>query len=398
MRILVISQFYSPDITAAAFRIKETVDLLKEAGHDVRVITAEPHKSTFEVDHTLDKLEKVHRVRVEGVGSGGIRNYLVHYFSFVIRSFIVGVRQQLGSWKPQVIWASSPPLFVGITGHALARMNGCPWVLDVRDVWPQSAVVAGQISENGNAFKGGRILERRLYGAADHITCVSGSMADYIRTQCLTPADVVYNGVLASTISPSGVSEATEKCLVYAGNFGRVQGLEFIIDAFAQATQDNQLRDWRLKLVGGGALEGEIRNQVTRHRLAKSVVICPPMPKHAVFKEFARAAALVINLKPDRVFDLTIPSKVFDYMSANRPILFGIRGEGADILNSTGGNVAFEPSDPASFLIALARLDTEYSSIGFRALTNSAVVGGIYSRERAVDRLIDVFDRLAGKQ
>ena len=179
MRILVVCQYYSPDITAAAFRIRETVDLLKKGGHDLRVITAEPHKSEVAVDEAADEAEGVYRVPVSAIARG-VRGYLSHYLLFVLHSLWVGVKQRFGSWRPDIIWTSSPPLFIGITGRTLARLYGCPMVFDIRDIWPQSAVAADQISEDGRAYKLGRILERRLYGGADHITCVSQPMADYI--------------------------------------------------------------------------------------------------------------------------------------------------------------------------------------------------------------------------
>ena len=180
MNILVISQYYAPDITAAAFRISETVELMRLAGHDVRVVTAFPHKSEVSVNEEADRRMGVVRVPVAPIGGGGASRYLNHYLSFMRRSAIAGLKQRLGSWCPAIIWASSPPLFTGLTGRLLSIIYNCPLVFDVRDIWPEFAVSAGQISPTGRAYQVGRILERVLYNSAHHITCVSKAMADYI--------------------------------------------------------------------------------------------------------------------------------------------------------------------------------------------------------------------------
>ena len=97
---------------------------------------------------------------------------------------------------------------------------------------------------------------------------------------------------------------------------------------------------------------------------------------------------------PDEVFELTIPSKVFDYMSVGRPILFGILGEGRDILRSTGGNIEFKPSDPYSFKAALISLHERHEALEWRARTNPDVVRRMYSREHNTDVLLDVFEQV----
>ncbi len=398
MHILVISQFYSPDITAAAFRIRETVDLLKNAGHDVRVITAEPHKSDRDADRLADQREGVRRVYVSPIHNGGMRNHLNHYFSFVRGSLWVGIRQRFGSWRPDVIWASSPPLFVGLTGRALAYLFGCPLVFDIRDIWPQSAVAAGQISQGGPAFKLGLSLEQRLYNTADHITCVSQPMAKYIATKSNTPTTVIYNGVL--TYATEGLVKAEagrRKRILYAGNMGRVQGLDVIIRAFATAIANDGLPGWRLELIGGGALEEELRTLIEELSLSNRITLRSSIDKHEVLQELASSAALVINLKADKVFELTIPSKVFDYMSVGRPILFGITGEGADILHATGANIAFEPNNPESFVQALEILDDRLTALEIKAEKNPITVRGTYSRETNTEKLVEVFKTISGR-
>lgn len=393
MRILVISQFYSPDITAAAFRIQESVDLLRSSGHDVRVITSHPHKGLVDGNEGQENEHGIHRVKVLPIKGGGMRRYLQHYFSFVFGSLSKGISIRFGKWRPDAIWATSPPLFVGISGTFLARIWGCPLVFDVRDIWPESAVAAGQLSASGRGFRIGKMLERRLYNAADHITCVSRPMAGYIGEQTDTPVTVIYNGVLRSAV-PGTDRGTPQKRILYAGNLGRVQGLDTIATAFAQATSQGMLNGWTLEFMGSGVLEQELREHVAKLGISDRVVFHAPVRKETALQELTQSAVLFLNLMDDGVFSLTIPSKVFDYMIANRPILFGIVGEGRDIMERTGGNISFTPSDTATLLHGLREIDAHYAQFAKQAKQNREIALELYSREQGVETLMSVFEQV----
>lgn len=393
MKILVVSQFYTPDITAAAFRIRESVDLLRASGHDVRVITSMPHKALAEGDSVSLDEQGIYRVTLTSLEGSGMRRYLLHYLSFVFSSTMKGLSMRVGQWRPDVIWTTSPPLFTGISGIILARVWRCPVVFDVRDIWPESAVAAGQLSAAGRAFKIGKSLEKRLYDGVNYITCVSKPMAEYIGSRSRTPVAVVYNGVLRSSLSEVADSKPKRRIL-YAGNLGRVQGLDVIVRVFAQAISENLLPGWTLEFLGSGALEAELRTLVGELGIGNRVFFHPPVRKEVALAELEKSALLFINLKSDGVFSLTIPSKVFDCMIANRPILAGITGEGRAITERTGGNIPFVPSDPKTLLEAMRRVDKDYVCLAENALQNRAVALELYSREQSVEMLISVFDRL----
>lgn len=334
-------------------------------------------------------------MRVAAIDSGGMTTYLKHYFSFVCRSLWNGLRLRFTRWRPDVIWASSPPLFVGVSGWALSKIFGCPLVFDIRDIWPQSAVAAQQISKGGRAFRLGRILERWLYNSADHITCVSQPMANYISTQTSVQTAVIYNGIYENTTQPTSNCGTIHQRILYAGNFGRVQRLDTLIRGFALALSDNVLLGWHLVFIGGGALEHDLRSLILELGLQEHIELRPPVEKQEALCQLATSAALVININDDEVFDLTIPSKVFDYMSVGRPILYGIRGEGAEILCSTGANIRFDSENPESFAWALKALEQNSVSLEKHAEKNPNTVRGVFSREANTQKLIKVFERVS---
>lgn len=399
LRILILSQYFPPDITAAAFRIGETADLLVAAGHEVCVVTAEPHKALVEgKPHSLPELSeslRVYRTPVHPSTGNGLVPYLRHYLSFVFGSLRQGIRVRRSGWRPDVVWASSPPLFVSLSGYALSRRFRCPLVLDIRDIWPDSAVAAEQISATGLAYRIGRVLEKWSYRVAAHLTCVSKPMATYLERQSQTPVTVVYNGVLPPTRKLPGTDTARlHDRIIYAGNYGRVQGLDVLIDVFADLQDTDTFRNWELLLIGSGVLKDSLEEMVRTRGLEKKIRISPPMPKEDALDEMCVSRLLFLNLKGDEVFKLTIPSKVFDYMLAARPILGGIEGEGRAILEATGANVSFTPNDKDSLRSALRTALAELPRLEKNAPSNRDVVLAEHGREASVRSLISTFENV----
>ncbi len=359
MKLLIISQYYLPDITAAAFRVGETAEILARKGHHVTVVTSEPHRApisalrppsrsvgTAEAEETGQPIRPVvYRVPIDPLNAGGMRAYLRHFFSFVLRARRKVRRLLRDGYRPDVIWTTSPPLFVGLAGTGAARWSGAPLVLDIRDVWPDTAVAAGQISRDGRAYRFGRKLERWLYRKADAMTCVALPMAEYLRKEspAATSVTVVYNGAGFEPETAVGTEEI-RKTVLYAGNLGRLQGVDILLDAWAQLT-DQERRGWIVEIIGGGVLENELRDAARKHQINTSVEFRGVLSKEETIFEMRRAGALFLNLIPSPVFDLTIPSKLFDYLATGRPIIAGITGEGASVLSSLPGNHVIPPSD-----------------------------------------------------
>lgn len=419
MKILIIAQYYRPDITAAAFRIAETAELLAERGHAVTVVTAEPHRTqAADVPGGGDAPEdlkevaqqdqrqspRVVRVAIEPFSTGGMKAYLRHYFSFVIRARR-RVAELIGDgYAPDVVWTSSPPLFVGLIGTKAARKAKAPMVLDVRDVWPDTAVAAGQLSESGMGYRLGKTLERYLYRRAAAISCVAQPMADYIQRELAgarvdaeaKQIAVVYNGAggRQTDSSPPEPSRAPEKVIVYAGNLGRLQGIDSLLHAWAAS---NEARDlgWRVEIIGDGVLAPELKELTRTVGIADTVHFRGVVSKEESVKATTRAGILFLNLLPNAVFDLTIPSKLFDYLATGRPIIGGIRGEGRSLLRELPGNAIPAPSDVRQIAEAIATLVSSQDWSAPR-VENIAAAGERFSRSRNTARLEELFHAVSG--
>ena len=390
-RVLVISQFYTPDITAAAFRVSETVALMRAGGFDVRVIAAEPHKAQSVSAPTASPIARDDTIRVpiRAYRGGGASSYLAHYLSFVSRAIWAGIGLRRGGWRADVIWVTSPPLFVGLAGDVLAHVMRCPMVLDVRDIWPESAVGAGMMRAGGLLFRVGKLLERWVYMRSARLTCVSRTMQDYLAAASGKPVAVVYNGVGAA-LAAGRPAAKIQRRILYAGNIGRAQGLDALIKAFADARrQSPALTGWTVDLLGAGAMETDLRLLTADLGVADAVRFRGVVDKPAAFAEARASAALFVNLVDNAAFALTVPSKVFDCMLAGRPILYGVGGvEARAILAESGGNRSFQPSDVASLTAAMIEVAERLPAFEAAALGNAAIVQSRYTREAATETLI----------
>ncbi|MEL7498517.1 MAG: glycosyltransferase family 4 protein [Planctomycetota bacterium] len=406
MKILIITQFFPPDITAAAFRLGDTATLLSQMGHEVKVLAGDPHKGTADgvkLDELVDPDVDVIRCHIKPLKKSGTLSYLNHYMSFVRSSISGGWRLKRARWKPDVILCSSPPLFVGMSGRFLARLFGKPLVFEVRDIWPDSAVAAGQLSEGGRAYKVGRWMEKHFYKKASHIVCVAKPMGEYIRSQCppkkQPPVTVVYNGIRETLIpTPSLPPEKPDqpKTMMYAGNFGHVQDMELLVDGFIEAAREGMIEGWKLRLVGTGTRLEALSEIIAKHEAHDLVQIDPPVPRDVVFAEMLKADALYLSLQKSFVLEHTIPSKVFDYLAMCRPVVAALAGEGREILESTGANLCYDPGDREGLKQSLQRLGCEVDSLQQKAPANRELVLERFTRETAVRQLESVFQDVVG--
>src|SRR5699024_8433200 len=366
-------------------------------------VTTFPHKSEDPKEVPASR-GGVHRVQLPNTENKGFLGYIYLYLSFMIKSIVKGYlagRKQ----KPDVIWASSPPIFVGLSGWVVAKLLGAKFALDIRDIWPASAVAAGQISDSGFAYTMGRWMEKFLYRSADVISCVATPMQQYIRQYTSIKVEVIYNGVevpadsMDSSSVDADVLEETSTTngshkILYAGNFGHVQQLDLLIDAVADLRDTGLQQNWEVFFLGGGAKKEKLKELVRSHGLTERIHFLDPVPKEEVFDYLQAADVLFIHLQDSEVLRLTIPSKVFDYMLANRPLLAGIEGEGKDIINAVEGNYIFKPGSKKSLKQALKALDASIAEHG--CPDNASAVVKRYSRKRQSEGVNRLFKDVVG--
>jgi glycosyltransferase involved in cell wall biosynthesis len=252
--------------------------------------------------------------------------------------------------RADVVFATSPPLFTGMAGVAIARMSAAPLVLDVRDLWPAAAVSLNQISP-GLVTGAAEHLERWLYRRASSVVAVTAPFCEHIDAIRGTPGDTILipNGTLELFFDPpNGDAGAVRSSLgldrqflvTFAGTHGIAQGLPSILDAAERV--DGRAH---FLLVGDGPLRDRIVADAARRRLG-NVHFLPQMPLEEIPAVLAASDALLVPLSSHPTFSQFVPSKMMDFMASGKPVLLAAAGEPARILELARAGVAVAPEDP----------------------------------------------------
>lgn len=391
--ILIISQYFRPDITAAAFRISDLYDTIeKDDNIQAKVITTYPHKSKGNVKNNKNE-KNILRVKIPKLINIPFIKYLFQYFYFVIFAIIKGIF--LSNKNFDYIFVSSPPLFVSITGIILSKIKKASLIVDIRDIWPDSAVAAGMVKNNSLIYKLAKKLEIITYKKSNLITCVSKPMKKYISNYTESnKVKVVYNGISNKDIKvvdkineDKNIKSNKKRNIFYAGNIGIAQKVDILAKILYK--DDFLRKTYNFKIIGGGAEEDKLKNYITKNNL-ECVEIIGQFNKGKTMRKLKNNAdILFIHLKDKEVFSKTIPSKVFDYLLLNKPIIYGIKGEGKDILDQLQCGVNFNNESLESLREALYKMNDNYDYFLKNSQDNYKFVRKYFSRDILFEKLIE---------
>ncbi len=352
MRILIHTQFYPPEMGAPQARLSDLGRRLKELGHEVEVLTAMPN---YPAGRIFDGYRGFHRTEVmDGIrvcrswiipsNKKSMAHRLVSYISFSVSSFLAGL---IGTGKADVIITESPPLFLAVSGLLLARIKGARWIMNVSDLWPDSAKYIGMLSEERLIYRMMKRLALFLYRNAWLVTGQSREIIEEIKRQ--EDAAGVYhlsNGVDAERFDPSLRSEDIrrrylkdgETGFIYAGLHGFFQGLDQVMAA-AGRLGDLPVR---FILIGEGAEKGSLVRMASDLGLG-NVDFYPPLPHEKIPAVLASMDVAMITLKsPIRG---AVPSKIYEAMASGIPVLLVAEGEAKDIVKRADAGVVVDTGD-----------------------------------------------------
>jgi len=264
---------------------------------------------------------------------------------------------------PDIVLASSPPLPVATVGEVVARRFRRPWVLEIRDIWPESAAAVGWLRDNGPAY---RVLERvahRHVRAADAVMTPTPGLVEGIRAHGAADVHVVPGAVIDASL-PDHVRKdvraqlgvADDECLfVYIGALGAANGVDALLDAVERLEENARAR---VLLVGDGSDRPRLEAQV-RERQMTRVSLEGPVPKDVVPSFLAAADVCLHVLRDERVFESALPTKVLEYWGARRPFITTVRGLPERLARESGGSFAGSVDELAEELRRWTRLTPE---------------------------------------
>ncbi len=366
MRIWIVHQnAYAPPESAGT-RHFELARRLIARGHDVLIVaTSFYHKS--KVETRLYDGESWARETILGVpylwiktpayGNGALGR-MWNWAVFMARIWRgTGLSEQA---PPDVVVGSSPPLTSAFAARGLARKLRVPFVLEVRDLWPLTLLEVGGHSPRHPVIRGLAAMERSLYRSADRIISLLPAAEEWIRTVAPKAAPVTWipNGVdlEAMYVSAASTGDATFD-VVYAGAHGRANGLASIVDAAAlmSGETDADGREIRFHFFGDGPEKGELKARAVRERVT-NVHFHDPVPKTDIPGILAEADAFVVTLKHSPLYKYGMSlNKLFEYLAAGRPIVFG--GDAVnDPVAEAGAGISVAPEDPRALAEAVRTL------------------------------------------
>ncbi|HQP01685.1 MAG TPA: glycosyltransferase family 4 protein [Bacteroidia bacterium] len=367
MNITILTQYYPAETGAPQNRLSDLALQLKNAGHEITVLTAMPnypqneihdnYKGKYFISESINEIV-ILRSWIYVGKSRSVIPRLFNYFSFVISSFIWGI---LKLKKQDVIICESPPLFLGITGWLLSVFKKSKFVFNISDLWPESAEKLGVIT-NKTLLKMAERLELFLYKKSFLITGQTQGIVQNIkeRTQ-LNNLHWMPNGISEETLQLNFNKSDCRKVfhlpesafvLSYAGVIGHAQGLEVILNAATELQQ----KDIIFVICGDGP---ELNNLKTlAHSLQlNNIVFTGPVRKTDALQLVAASDAAIIPLKKIDLFKGAIPSKIFENCAMSKPILLGVDGEAKELfINEAQAGIYFEPENATELSSAIEKL------------------------------------------
>jgi len=403
MRILVISQYFWPE----NFRINDLVTELVHRGHEVTVLTGKPnYPDGYTFPDFLESPAKfarfagaeVIRVRMLPRGRGGLR-LMLNYISFAVSASIFGP-WKLRQRKFDGIFVFQPsPVTVGLPAIVLKLLKRAPIAFWVLDLWPQSLSAVGAVRSKVVL---GLVdyLVRCIYSRCDVVLVQSRAFVTTISQQLKNTSKIIYfpswaepaEPIEAASLAPEIEHRPELFNIVFTGNIGEAQDFGAVLDA-AEILRSEPLR-WII--VGDGRRADWVANEIGIRGLGEKVVMPGRFGLERMPSFFKHADALLVSLRDEPIFGLTIPGKVQTYLATGKPILAMLNGEGADVIKASGAGFTAPAGDSASLaeqvmkLKSLSKIDRE--KIGEKGIQ---VIARDFNRETLVDRLIAIYAGLS---
>ena len=361
LRILLLSQYFPPEVGATQSRIQAFAEFLSARGHDVTVICEFPNHphgvipEAYQGQLYEDDRSNAYRVLRVWVKANPEKTQATR-MQFYLSYMALATAMAPIAGRADVVVATSPPLFTGLAGLALARLNNAPFVLDVRDLWPAAAVSLNQIPSK-KVIAAGEALERTLYRRAALVTAVTRPFCDHIdRIRGKPPGSVLLpNGTLELffEVDVDGMREAIRRQLgggdrflvTFAGTLGIAQALPKVLDAAAEA------RDVAFAFVGDGPLRDSLVRSAHSRGLT-NVTFHEQVAVEDVPPFLAASDALLVTLSGHPTFFDFVPSKILDFLAVGRPVIVSAGGEAARLVERSGGGVVVPPENPEELVRA----------------------------------------------
>lgn len=398
MKVLLISQYFYPE----NFKINDLIFSLKERGHEITVLTGKPNYSKahfFEgygwksSDFEIINGVSIYRSNLFSRKNGGALRLFLNYFSFAFLATLK-LRKIKGPFNAIFVYEPSP-ITVGIPAVFAKKRFKVPIYFWAQDLWPESLVAAGGV--NSKFILGFfNSLTKWIYNHSKKVLIQSNGFREYILNQGISNDKILFypnptEDFYKPLLEVKEYQEFFKKDnfnIIFAGNIGEAQSFITIIEAI------NNIKELPIKLIvlGDGRYKETALNLIKDKGLESHFNFLGSFPPTEMPKFFSHADALLVSLKKDKIFSLTIPAKIQSYLACGKPIIASIDGEGAKIVNDAKCGV----TSPAEDSIALSNIIKELMTLDKSTLNQMGNNGRAYyekefDREFLLKRLEEIF-------
>jgi len=345
MRIIIISQYYYPEIGAASNRWTDYSRLLSRMGHEIIVICGIPNYPYGSIYKEYNKQKnKNDDFGVTVINTWlyiskkkNFLNRILSYATFMLSAIWTGLKLD----KPDIYIVSSPPLFVGLSGVALSKIKNSPLLFDIRDLWPESAISLGEIKTNINK-KIGYFIQKIIYKNSNAFIVAVPNFKTHLKNNKNSKNKIVLqllNGVSDRSISKyKPLKKDNDKVtMIYAGTIGLAQDLEIIINAFSYLNKNIYI-----KIIGDGVNKNSIAKLADGN---DRIQILNSMKKDDLIEEYIKSDIGIVTLRNLPIFKDALPSKTFEYMALGLAVLCIADGYLEKIINKYECGICSKPGD-----------------------------------------------------
>ncbi len=370
MRILMLTQYFYPENGAAQVRLLEVAKAIRDNGHEIEVVTAFPNYPTGIIPKEYqgrffmkDSHEgiPIYRTWIYPVQRGKLWKRLLNYFSFVF-SALYGV---VKAGKADYIFVESPPLFIGFTAFFAKWVKGAKLILNISDLWPESAVSLGLVT-NKSVIALTERLERSMYKAAWRISAQTEGIIKSLNDRGISADKLVFlpNGVNPDLFAP----QAPDKLLLqelalhdkfvilYAGTMGYAHGLEVALQA--AKSLEVIAPEVVFLLVGDGSEKPRLQDMALDLGLS-NVRWVDFQPITEMRRYYSLASVTLSTLRRYKLSEGVRPSKLFPGLASAKPLIYVGEGEGAKIVEDSGGGIVLPPEEPELLVRAILELQKD---------------------------------------
>ncbi|MEE1961621.1 glycosyltransferase family 4 protein [Allomuricauda taeanensis] len=392
MKILFLTDNFPPEFNAPASRTYAHCKEWVRQGAEVTVITGAPnfpkgkvfegYKNRWKQTEEMDGI-RVIRVWTYIAANEGFLKRTLDFISFMFTSFSAGIFV-----KTDVIVATSPQFFTAIAGRWLSFFKRKPWIMEVRDIWPESIKAVGAM-EGNLAIRYFEYLEKRMYKSASKIVTVTDSFKQQLVEKHNISQDkigVFKNGVDTTIFQPISKDEDLlhqiglqgKFVIGYIGTHGMAHKLDFVLKS-AKLIED---KDIHFLFLGTGA-ERENLLRLKGQLKLDNVTMLDSVPKSEVSKYISILDVGLVNLKKSKTFESVIPSKIFELAAMHKPILLGVSGESKEMVEEYNVGVGFEPENSAELIYKINYLkENQNKEYGFEEFVSK------YKRENLAKQML----------